>query len=234
MLARLRPRLTFANVVSVMALFVALGGSATAAVLITGKQVKNGSLTGTDLKNNSVGSVDVKDGDLLAKDFKAGQLVAGAPGPQGPQGPKGEAGAAGAKGNTGAAGSDFTIATTLASGQTERGIYDVWGSGASGYMGTAVNYRVPLAARLDSAHVIFNANGTTSAHCAGAWQAGAGYLCVYEPANNHGANTFGGIHPSSLPAGGGGGSDAEGFGIYFDVSSSSGGWSYGTWAVTAP
>jgi hypothetical protein len=50
--SRLRSRLTFANVSSTIALFVALGGSATAAVLITGKNVKDATLTGKDLKNN--------------------------------------------------------------------------------------------------------------------------------------------------------------------------------------
>jgi hypothetical protein len=80
---RIRQRLSYANVVATLALFVALGGSATAALVITGKNVKNGSLTGSDLKNGSVGSVDVKDNTLLAKDFKAGQIPAG---PQGPPG----------------------------------------------------------------------------------------------------------------------------------------------------
>ena len=103
-MSRLRPRLTYANVVSTACLFVLLGGSATAAVLITGKQVKNGSLTGADLKNNSVGSSVVKDRTLLAKDFKPGQLVAGAPGPAGPQGAQGPNGDPGAPGPAGAQG----------------------------------------------------------------------------------------------------------------------------------
>jgi len=113
-MSRFRSRLTFANVVSVLALFVALGGSATAAVLITGKNVKDGTLTGKDIKNNSVGSVDVKDGDLLTKDFKPGQLVAGAPGatgPQGPQGPQGPKGDKGDKGDPGTPGTDGTNGT---------------------------------------------------------------------------------------------------------------------------
>jgi hypothetical protein len=100
----MRPKLTYANVVATLALFVALGGSATAAVLITGKNVKNNSLTGVDVKNGSLRSADIKDGDLLAKDFKAGQLPAGATGPQGIPGPKGETGEAGPKGETGATG----------------------------------------------------------------------------------------------------------------------------------
>jgi hypothetical protein len=75
-----------ALVVSIVALVFALAGGATAATLITGKQVKNGSLTG----------VDVKDRSLTAKDFK-GSL-------RGPTGPSGLPGPAGAPGQTGPAG----------------------------------------------------------------------------------------------------------------------------------
>src|SRR4051794_28952451 len=92
----IRPHLTFANVVSMLALFVALGGSATATLLVTGKNVKNSSLTGADVKNSSLTSLDVKDRSLLASDFKSGQLPVGAQGPQGipgVAGPKGESGA---------------------------------------------------------------------------------------------------------------------------------------------
>lgn len=94
MIGPLRRRLSCANVVASIALFVALGGTGYAAITITGKNVKNGSLTGTDVKNGSLGTVDVKNGSLLSKDFKAGQLVAAAPGARGPQGPVGEAGTA--------------------------------------------------------------------------------------------------------------------------------------------
>ena len=64
-MSRIRPHLSFANVISLLALFVALGGTATASLLITGKNVRDGTLTGKDIKTNSVGSVDVKNGDLL-------------------------------------------------------------------------------------------------------------------------------------------------------------------------
>ena len=79
-------------------------GTATAAVLVTGKNVKNGSLTGKDVKNNSLGSGKIKNGGLVAKDFKAGQLPAGAQGAQGAPGAGGAAGADGDDGNDGAAG----------------------------------------------------------------------------------------------------------------------------------
>ena len=98
MYAFLRRNVTFPNVVALSCLFIVLGGTsvaqdvaATAAKLITGKQIAK----------NAITSKHVKNGSLLAADFKAGQLPAGAQGAQGPQGPPGPAGA---KGDTGAAG----------------------------------------------------------------------------------------------------------------------------------
>jgi hypothetical protein len=94
--------LTFANVVSLIALFVALGGSSYAALTVTGRNVKNSSLTGRDVKNNSLTgsdvknlrSVDIKDASLQAKDFARGQLPAGPQGIQGIQGIQGPPGTA--------------------------------------------------------------------------------------------------------------------------------------------
>ena len=107
MITRLRNRLTYANTVATLALFLALGGSSYAAISITGKNVKNGSLTGKDIKGSSLGTKQVRNGSLLAGDFKSGQLQRGPEGAQGPQGPAGAAGAPGspgAPGLTGAAG----------------------------------------------------------------------------------------------------------------------------------
>ena len=102
--AKLRSRLTYANVMATIAVFLALGGTSYAALTITSKNVRNESLTSADLKNNSIKSADVRNGSLLARDFKAGQLPAGPQGPQGPQGAKGDAGPEGARGATGATG----------------------------------------------------------------------------------------------------------------------------------
>jgi hypothetical protein len=79
-------------VVALLALFVALGGSAVAALnlpknSVGTRQLKKGAVTGAKLHNNAVTASKVKAGSLLAKDFKAGQLPAGPPGPQGPPGP---------------------------------------------------------------------------------------------------------------------------------------------------
>lgn len=94
-----RFRSHYANVVSTLALCVALGGTSYAAVTITGKDVRNGSLTGKDVKKSSLTTRQVKNGSLLAADFKAGQLrSAGNPGPQGAQGVQGPAGPQGPAG----------------------------------------------------------------------------------------------------------------------------------------
>ncbi|HYQ79030.1 MAG TPA: hypothetical protein VEP91_07985 [Solirubrobacterales bacterium] len=84
----IRQRLTFANVVACLALFIALGSGAYAAT-----QLPKNSVGSKQIKKNAVNSAKVKDRSLKAVDFKEGQLPAG---PQGPQGPKGDTGAAGA------------------------------------------------------------------------------------------------------------------------------------------
>ena len=86
MLAALRRRLTYANVMATVAVFVALGGTSYAALSITGRDVRNGSLTGADVRDGSVTGADVKNRSLACSDFKAGQLPAGAAGPAGPKG----------------------------------------------------------------------------------------------------------------------------------------------------
>jgi hypothetical protein len=67
-------RLTFANTLAAIALFVSLGGTGYAALTITGRNVTNGSLTGADIRNHSVTGADIRAGTLLAKAFKAGEL----------------------------------------------------------------------------------------------------------------------------------------------------------------
>ena len=91
----MRHRPVIAVLVAVIALLLTVGGTAVAASLITGKDVKNGSLTGKDVKDKS----------LTRKDFKGSVSgPAGAAGPAGAQGPAGPAGAAGAAGAAGPAG----------------------------------------------------------------------------------------------------------------------------------
>ena len=64
MLRRLQRHLTYANVVSTLCLFILLGGSAYAAITITGKNVRNSSLTWRDLKRNTLGGSRIKESRL--------------------------------------------------------------------------------------------------------------------------------------------------------------------------
>jgi hypothetical protein len=109
MSARIRSRLTFANVISLIALFVALGGTGYAAITlpknsVTSKTIKKGAVTNAKLGKNAVTSSKVKNGSLLKADFANGQLPAGPQGPQGIQGPPGTNGTNGTNGTDGAQG----------------------------------------------------------------------------------------------------------------------------------
>jgi hypothetical protein len=53
-------RTAYANVVATLALIIAVGGTSYAAVKITGKDVKNGSLSGKDVKDASLTGKDLK------------------------------------------------------------------------------------------------------------------------------------------------------------------------------
>jgi hypothetical protein len=98
MLRKLRSRITYANVVSTLALGLAIGGgtayaatkigtsniryhavtgSKLASNAVTASKVKNSALSGSDLRDNSVTSADIRAGTLLATDFAANQLPKG-------------------------------------------------------------------------------------------------------------------------------------------------------------
>lgn len=106
MLAKLRARMSYANVVSTLALALAVGGGSAYAATKIGSdglryhavtasklannavspsKVKDNSLSGRELRDNSVTSADIRNGTLQAGDFAAGQL---------PKGDKGDPGVA--------------------------------------------------------------------------------------------------------------------------------------------
>lgn len=59
---------------AVLTLVVAMSSSATAGALITGKQIKNGSVAGRDLRDGTVSGTDVRDGSLRSEDVQDGSL----------------------------------------------------------------------------------------------------------------------------------------------------------------
>jgi hypothetical protein len=101
MWARVRPRLTYANVIASLALFIALGGGSYAAL-----QIPRNSVGTPQLKRNAVTSPKVKRGSLVLSDFRASQRsqLRGPAGPEGPRGATGPEGLNGPRGATGAEG----------------------------------------------------------------------------------------------------------------------------------
>jgi hypothetical protein len=122
-LKRLRP--SSAMVVAFIALLLAGAGSATAATLISGAQVKDSSLTGRD----------IKDGSLTSKEFRKGTLRAGLRGPQGAQGRQGAHGAQGPEGPAGPMGAEGPAGPSGATGPTGP-------RGARGASGTSYSFEV--------------------------------------------------------------------------------------------
>ena len=75
MLTSFRSRLTFANVVAVMALFISLGGFSYAAVQVGSKQIVNNSIRSRDIRNGGVASRDVKNGTIRTDDIANGRVA---------------------------------------------------------------------------------------------------------------------------------------------------------------
>ena len=64
MLTRIRPRLTYANVVSTLCLFLLLGGVTYAATKISGKTIKKRTIAGKKLKKDTVRGKEVDEASL--------------------------------------------------------------------------------------------------------------------------------------------------------------------------
>jgi hypothetical protein len=74
-MSRIRPRLTYANVVATLALFLALtGGAVWAASKINGKQIKKNSIPGNRIKKKSLTNNQIKTKTLTNNRIKPGTL----------------------------------------------------------------------------------------------------------------------------------------------------------------
>ncbi len=78
MLRAIGERLTYANVVSTVALFIALGGSAYALTRIGSSEIRNNSVRSVDIRNNDVRGRDVRRRSLNGSDIGQNRLGGGA------------------------------------------------------------------------------------------------------------------------------------------------------------
>jgi hypothetical protein len=97
------------TVIATVALVFALGGTAFAGAktLLTGQDVKNGSLTGRDIRDGSLRAADFRSADLRSLKPGSDQAAVGEGSP-GPSGPKGDTGAPAALPSVFATGPDVT------------------------------------------------------------------------------------------------------------------------------
>jgi hypothetical protein len=107
-LRSLATRLTYANVVATLALFVALGGTGYAAFSlprdsVTARELRRGAVGHSELRRDAVTSSNIRDGSVGVRELSAAARD-GLAGPPGPTGNTGATGAAGAPGSAGATG----------------------------------------------------------------------------------------------------------------------------------
>lgn len=96
MLDNARSRLTYANVISTLALFLALGGSSYAALALPRNsvgsvQIRAKAVSASELRSRSVSSRVIRDGSISLRDLSAGSRssLRGQAGPAGPAGASG-------------------------------------------------------------------------------------------------------------------------------------------------
>jgi hypothetical protein len=97
-----------AMIVALLALCVALGGSAYAASKINGKNIRNGTITGKKIKNRTITSAKISRTTVRALKNRRGL-----------RGPRGFRGRTGPKGATGAAGTALAYARVAADGTVD-------------------------------------------------------------------------------------------------------------------
>jgi hypothetical protein len=225
---RTSPKRHYANVMSTVAVFVALGGTSYAAL-----QLPEGSVGRAQLKRDSVTSAKVQQGSLQLADFRHAERarLRGAQGPAGAPGAAGPAGAQGPAGPEGSRGPAGPLVETLPSGATLRGYWSFGGRKVTenGYAPSAtVSFPFPLATLPGKGPIVRPHAAPPTEDCPGDVgnpQAAPGRICVYV-AYKYGNRE---IMASSD------GLSRWGFQIYpFDVGADENVMADGTWAVTAP
>jgi Collagen triple helix repeat (20 copies) len=104
LLAAVRSRLSYANVMATVAVFIALGGSSYAVTKIRGRDIAARTIPADKLKRGTLTRTELSPALLRSLAVPGPQGPAGSAGPKGDTGPKGDAGAAGPAGPKGDAG----------------------------------------------------------------------------------------------------------------------------------
>jgi hypothetical protein len=167
---RIRSRLTYANAMATVAVFVALGGVGYAAA-----KLPRNSVGARQLKKEAVTPAKLS---LKSKATLTGP--AGRTGATGPRGPEGPRGLRGEKGETGNPGSSALLSTELKRDLTLRGRFNIdeLATQAGQIHGDSISFGFTLAA----APTVEKIGSTPTANCPGNVEdprAAPGFLCLY-------------------------------------------------------
>jgi hypothetical protein len=231
---QIRKRLTYANVMSSIAVFLVLGGAtALAAGLaknsVGSKQLKKNAVTTAKIKNNAVTTSKIKNGAVTGAKVNAGTLgtVPNAT-------HAGSADTANTASSAKSATHADTASTTtgispLPSGHSESGFYAAGGGESSGgYIAQGITFQQPLAAPIPEGNVEWLEEEETSSSCPGPGKAAPNHLCLYD--NEESSVQLCCIYDFAFndPA-----ADKNGFIVYWEPTGS-GSYVSGEWTVTAP
>jgi hypothetical protein len=234
---RLRPRLTYANVISTLCLVLLLGGGTAFAAARLGKesvgtaQLKKGAVTPVKLSASAAAA--------LARSGPAGPAGAAGPaGPQGPQGIAGERGERGESGLEGKRGEPGPLLELLPSGKTEKGGFGMEGV-ASGLETVSSSLSLPIpvdASGTIGAHTVYPGPNEGDTICKGTLAeptAESGFMCIYV---GHSTNVYAPYYPMPCDPVAYECNTIGEYGGYLEALTNGAG-RYavsGTWAVTAP
>lgn len=256
---RLRSKLSYANIVATLALFlVVAGGSAFAAGKLAknsvgSKQIKKNAITTAKIKNGSVTGAKIAAGSITGSNINLSSLGTV---PSATHATKADTASKAVRADVAATATSaetaltattadtatnagqlggvpasqyLTLASTLQPGQTETG---VWGAAAGeGQLAVVpIEFDPRLPGKVAASHQIFVPEDGSNPHCPGFGQAEAGYLCVYAVFdNNMEFDQFLSGFSSSISAP----AEPDGTILYLAAASDSAN-ARGNWAYTAP
>jgi hypothetical protein len=172
-------------VVALLALVVAMTGTAIAATLVSGDSlIKKGSLSGNRLKKHTITGTQVKLSKLgkVPSATKADSATNANHATSATNATTAlSATSAGSATNATHANAADNL-TPLPSGQSESGAFSAGSANApsGGWLGVGITYARPLATPIPDGHIIDLGTTTDPTHCPGVGHAAPGYLCLYD------------------------------------------------------
>lgn len=224
---QIRKRLTYANVMSSIAVFLVLGG----ATAFAASQLGKNSVGSKQLKKNAVTAAKIK-GKAVTTSKIADKAVTGAKVADGSlTGTDINAASLGTVPNANRAASSDSASglTTLPSGKSQSGFYAAGGGeSGGGYIAQGITFQQPLAAPIPEGNVEWLREGEVSAACPGVGKAAPNHLCLYD--NEESNVELCCIYDFAFndPA-----ADRNGFIAYWEPTAG-GSYVSGEWTVTAP